>query len=135
MLRKTLALLLTVSLTAPGCASTVKTHLAPSPFDPARARDEMAEYVRRLPVGSRVRVERTQGGTIKGTLLSAGTDRVVVQRATRIPEPPIEVMLDTVTRIEPEQRSNVTKIVLFGAAAGAAATIGFLFFLATALGD
>ena len=98
-------------------------------------RDEIAEYAQRLPVGSRVRIERTRGDTVKGTLLSAGKDRVVVQRATRIPEPPVEVPMDTVARIELEQRSNVTKIVLFGAAAGAAATVGFLLLLATMLSD
>lgn len=135
MTRQTIAWLLTAAVVTSGCASTSENRISPAPVDNRRARVEMAEYVARLPVGSRVRIERTQGGTIKGTLMSAGPDRVVVQRATRIPEPPVEIPLDRVTRIGIEDRSSVAKIALFSAAVGAAATVGFLFLLASILSD
>ena len=135
MLRRTIALVLAASLAGSGCASAVRPHVAVSALDDSMLRDEISEYARHLPIGSRVRVERSQGGTVKGTLMSATAGHVIVQRATRIPEPPIEIPLDNVTRIELERPSNIAKIVLFGAAAGAVATLGFLAILAAALAD
>jgi hypothetical protein len=133
MLRQSLSLLLAASLTASACASTARTRIAQAPMTDSTMKTRMADYVAQLPVGSRVRVERRAGGTIHGTLIGATPDRLVVQRATRIPEAPVDVPLETVTRIQIEERTGIGKGIIIGAAIGAAATFGFLLLIVAAL--
>lgn len=135
MVRQSLSLLLVVSLATSGCASAARTRVAQPPLTDPAMKGRMAEYVEQLPVGSRVRVERATGGTLHGTLIAATPDRVVVQRATRIPEPPVDVPLQNVTRIQIEERTGVGKGIIIGAAIGAAATFGFLILIVAGLSD
>jgi hypothetical protein len=67
--------------------------------------------------------------------MAADRDAVVVQRATRIPEAPMSIPLRDIARIQIEERSNLAKAIIIGAAAGAGATLGVLFLIAAALGD
>ena len=127
-------LVLALSLGGSGCASTIQTRMAQPPMTGSAMQARMADYVQQLPIGSRVRVERTTGGAIHGTLIGATADHVVIQRASRIPEPPVDVPLNDVTRIEIEERTGIGKGIIIGAAVGAAATFGFLILVATALG-
>lgn len=135
MPRQSIALMLVVALVSPGCASAGAARIVPTHLAAPEARKEMTDYVLRLPVGSRVRVERTTGQTIHGTLIAADVEAVVVQRATRIPEAPIRIALADITRIQIEERSNFAKAVIIGAAAGAAATFGIFLILAAAFSD
>ena len=135
MLRQSIALLLVVTLVSTGCASAGVGRVVPARLAAAGTQAEMADYVRRLPVGSRVKVERTSGEAIRGTLMSAEPAVVIVQRATRIPEAPIRIPVGDISRMQIEARSSWVKAAIVGAAAGAAATLGIFALLAAALAD
>ena len=130
MRRQITAVLLCVALAATGCASTsgprVAQHSA-APLDRAL----LAEYAQRIPTGSKVRVERTTGGTLRGTLLKTGADQVTLQRNTRIPEPPVDIPFGTITRMTVESGGNSTgKTVAVAVGTGIGATFGVLLLLA-----
>ena len=97
-MRRLFAVLTCASLLVPGCASsgTPRVQAPESPVD----RGLLAAYVRQLPIGSHVRVALTDGHSIKGTLMETNDTTLVVQRRTRVPEPPDEVALANVTAVE-----------------------------------
>ena len=133
MVKQALALVL-CALIGTGCASAGAARV---PQDSAAAMDRalLADYVQRIPAGSKVRVERTAGGTLRGTLLKAGTDQVTVQRNTRVPEPPIDVPFNTITRITLDGGSSTGKTVAIAVGAGVGATFGVLLLLAAIFSD
>jgi hypothetical protein len=138
MSRQLLAVVLCYALVAPGCASASgprAAHAAQTPVQdanvPAQDKAVLAEFVQRIPAGSKVRVERTTGGTLRGTLMKASPDTLVVQKNTRVPEPPIEVPLAQVTRVTLDTAgSSVGKTVAISVGAGVGATFGVLLLLA-----
>jgi hypothetical protein len=90
----------------------------------------LAEYVQKLPLGMRVRVDRVKGGAIKGILMKATDQAIVVQRRTRVPEPPEEIPLSQVLSVTPEQQGGgIGRAIGAGAAAGAAAALGIILIL------
>jgi len=97
----------------------------------------MADYIRQLPVGSRVRMSRLQGDDIHGTLMKNDGDPLVIQRRTRIPEAPIAVPLQNVLGVELEPSNNGTpgRTIAIGAASAAAGTLGVLLLLAAIFSD
>jgi hypothetical protein len=96
----------------------------------------MASYVRQLPLGSRVRVSLSDGTVVRGTLIKAEGDPIAVQRRTRIPEPPLQIPLDTVRAVEIERNGGTTgRAIAIGAAAGAGAALGVLLVLAAIFSD
>ena len=105
-----------------------------NPQDPApKAADKalLAQYVQKLPLGTKVRVARVRGHDLTGTLMKATDDFIVLQRRTRLPEPPDEIPLETIVAITPESPNGVAKAIGIGAAAGAAAALGvFLIIIA-----
>lgn len=117
-----------------GCATAGPSFATQQPVRIAASRSTadlavLAEYVQRLQPGSKVRVDRVTGGAVKGTLMKATADSVVLQRRTRIPEPPIEIALADVTAVTPESSNGVGKAIGIGAAAGAAAALGVILIL------
>ncbi len=138
---KSLSLLLAVTLAVSGCATTRASRIPttttwpppqPSTVDPK----VMADYVRQLKVGSRVRLARTNGDEIRGILMKNDADPIVVQRRTRIPEAPIEVPLREVLAVELETKnSNPARTVAIGAVAAVSATLGVLLILAAIYSD
>jgi hypothetical protein len=127
-----LSLILCVALTVPGCASArgasnaTMSRPPQTPADPAA----MAAYVRKLPVGSRVRVDTAAGRTVHGTLIDATDERIVVQRNTRIPVPPDAIPVHDLSRVTPEAPSSNGKLMVVGAAIGAGAAIGVIWLIA-----
>jgi len=122
-----LAIVLCVSLGTSACASAggPRYVTAPAPaasqsgspvVDPA----VMSEFVQPIPAGSRVKVERAKGDTIRGTILKTTPDSLVVQRNTRVPETPVEVPYSTIARVtlEDGRGSSVAKAVGIGVASG-----------------
>jgi hypothetical protein len=96
----------------------------------------MADYVRQLPIGSRVRIDRATGGTLHAILLKHDSDPIVVQRRARIPEEPIEIPIKDILAMELETAtSNTGRNVAIGAAAAAGATLGVLLLLAAIYSD
>lgn len=139
MTRQAIVLLLCAVL-AGGCATSGgRLTMAPSPqaAAPYSQGDQavLAEYVLRLPPGTRVRVDRLGGEVVKGTLMKASDAAIVVQRRTRVPEPPLEIPLNTVLAVTPETTNGVAKAIGVGAAAGAAAALGTLLILAAVFSD
>lgn len=134
MVKRLLALVLCGALLSTGCASASGPRVSPGSAAPVD-RALLADYVQRLPAGSKVRVERTTGGTVRGTLLKAGADSVIVQRSTRVPEPPIDIPFGTITRIVLDHGSSAGRTIGIGVAAGVGATFGVLLLLAAIFSD
>jgi hypothetical protein len=131
MFRQSLAVVLCCALVGSGCASASGARVAQATQPSVQANTLLADYVQRIPTGSKVRVERTNGGTLHGTLMKSSPDAVIVQRNTRVPEPPIEVPLSQVTRVTLETGgSSVAKTVAISVGAGVGATFGVLLLLA-----
>jgi hypothetical protein len=96
----------------------------------------MADYVRQLKVGSRIRLARTTGDEIHGILMKNDGDPLVVQRRTRIPEAPIEVPLQEVLSVELEVKNgNPARTAAIGAVAAVSAMLGVLLILAAIFSD
>src|SRR4051812_23090058 len=96
---KLIATVLTVAMVTTGCASASGPRVATGPQPGVVDRSAMADYVQRLPAGSKVRVEGTGGTVMRGTLMKATADAIVMQKNTRVPEPPIEVPLGDIARV------------------------------------
>ncbi len=90
--------------------------------------------MRQLPIGSRVRVDLTDGQTFKGTLMQTTASAIVVQRATRIPEPPETLPLARVAAVRPDTNAgNPARAIMIGAVAGAGGALAVLLVLAALL--
>lgn len=132
-MRRLLALLTCASLLT-GCATTGATRVQTpaSPVDPGL----LASYVKQLPIGSRVRVDRTNGHTLKGTLMKTTDTSIVVQRRTRVPEPPEDLPLATVAAVQIDNGGGTGRALWVGAAAGAGGALAvFLILAAIFAGD
>jgi hypothetical protein len=137
MLRQMTAVLLCAAMAATGCASAAGPRIAPAPA-PTSGQDRavLAEYVQRLPAGSKVRVERINGDSMRGTLMKATPDSIIVQKNTRVPEPPIDIPLSDITRVTLESSSSsVGRNIAIGVGSGVAATFGVLLLLIAVWGD
>jgi hypothetical protein len=135
---RTLVLMLCAALAAPGCATmrAANTRPAEAPQPPAMPdRALMAEYVRKLAIGSRVRVDVKDGRTLRGTLMKADADAIVVQPRTRLPEPPIVIPIEDLRAVELEQQGSTGRTVAIAVVAGAGATLGVLLLLAAIFSD
>lgn len=131
-MRKLIATILTAAMITTGCASASGPRVAAAPAPVIADTGAMAEYVQRLPAGSRVRVDRTDGTLLKGTLMKATAAAIVVQKNTRVPEPPIEIPLGQVARVMLENGSGTStgKAVGIGIASGLGVFFGILAILA-----
>ena len=134
MVKQVMAVVVAAALMTSGCASASGPRVAQDPQAPAIEHSVMADYAQRIPAGSKVRVERSTGGTLRGTLIKSGTDSLTVQRNTRVPEPPIDIPLGSVTRLTLDQGSSTGRNVAIGVASGVGATFGVLLILAAMLG-
>jgi hypothetical protein len=134
-MRRLFAVLTCAALLTPGCASTgaARVQAPESPVD----RGLLASYVRKLPIGSHVRVALSDGHTLKGTLMKASDTDLVVQRRTRVPEPPDQVPLSTVSSVELDSDTgSAARAIWVGAAAGAGGALAvFLILAAIFAGD
>lgn len=137
MFKKTVAAAVCMALTTTGCASAAGPRLAQTPaVSTGQDRAVLADYVQRIPAGSRVRVERTTGESLRGTLMKATPDAIVVQKNTRIPEAPVQIPLADVTRVTLDTTSSsLGKHIAIGVGSGVAATFGVLLILAALWGD
>jgi hypothetical protein len=126
--RQLIAIVLCAALVTSGCASTGGARAAVAPAAPVVKQDVLADYAQRLPPGSRVKVETSSGGVVRGTLLKADAQALTLQRNTRIPEPPVDLALGTIARITLDERrgTSTAKAVAIGVASGAATFFGIL---------
>ena len=132
-----IAIALCAALAAPGCATGRSGPRVPAapPTTPAAA-SWVKGYAAAIPIGSPVRVSRFDEPTIRGALVDVTDSAILVQRRTRVPEPPLTVPMQRLRSIEIERPSgNIAKSIIIGAAAGAGAALGLLAILATVYSD
>jgi hypothetical protein len=135
---RTLAVLLIVTLLAPACATARAggpgTNAAPTTTSPDR--DMLRSYLKKLPIGSRIRARLSGGDTVRGTLMDASDAGIVVQRRTRVPEPPFSIPIERISTVDIEAPgSSIGKAVAIGAAAGAGGALGVMLLLAAIFSD
>lgn len=132
MLREALVMLLCVAIVLPGCGSPRMTRARAVPTQTASQPDPrtMGEYVQKLPAGSKVRLETVQGRTVRGTLMQATDDQVLVQRNTRLPVAAEKIAMTDIVRVTLESPSTNTKLIAIGAAIGAGAAVGVIWIIA-----
>ena len=97
----------------------------------------MADYLKTLPLGKTIRVERVDGRSLRGTLLKVTDRSLTFQEKTRIPEPAIEIPFSEILRVTPDGKNgtNVAKTIGIGAAAAAGAVLTIFLILVAAYGD
>ena len=127
-MRKLVALMLCATLTASGCATAGGPPVKTGPAEARQVQDlsVMVEYVQRLSPGTQVRVERATGKSLRGTLMKATADAIVIQPRTRIPEPAVEVPMGDIVSVTPDAAGggfSLAKAIGAGAAAGAGAAL------------
>jgi hypothetical protein len=134
-----LSLVLAGLVALPGCASAVRHQrrdLQPGVKAPMVDAMLMSDYIRQLPIGSRVRVTLAGGRGIRATLMKHDTDPIVVQRRTRLPEPPIEIPVSDILAMELDTpNGGMGRHIAVGAAAAAGVTLGVLLLIAAVVAD
>ena len=137
--RSLLIALLCSALCAQGCATGRGLAAAQvRPRQPGTTDNAvLAEYVQRLPAGTAVRVERAAGPAVRGTLIKATGQSVIVQPRTRVPEPAVEIALNEVLSVVPYSPTgpSIAKAVAIGAAAGSGAALAVFFIIAAVYSD
>ena len=137
MLRQTIALMMCAALVNAGCASAGGTRMqAAKPAVSDRTTALLADYVKQLPIGSRIRVDLADGHRLKGTLMKAGDQGLVIRARTRLPEPPIEIGLDRIAAVDLDDGNSVGRTIGIGVVSGAGGTLAvFLILAAIFAGD
>jgi len=126
-MRRVLATILCAAMVTTGCASAGRAPVTTAPQASVVDTQAMADYVQRLPAGSKVRVERTDGTSLRGTLMKATAGTIVVQKNTRVPEPPVEVPVAQLARVTLNNGGTSTgKAVAIGIASGVGAFFAIL---------
>ena len=125
---------LILALSTVGCAARSTTaHRAARDGDVTWGDSErvavLRQYVERLPVGGRVRVQTVDGARWSATLLSTDHERVVLQPRGRLTEPARAIPIASLRLIEPDSQSGnsqLLKAVAVGVATGAATFVTML---------
>jgi small nuclear ribonucleoprotein (snRNP)-like protein len=83
-----------------------------------------------VPLGSRVKVQTTDGHRISGTLMRVDSTALLVKQNTRYPEPAIQVAFSDVAKNERHKEGgfNVAKAIAIGVASGAGAMLTMIVF-------
>ena len=137
---RALALLLCITLATPGCATTSRmtstwgTPLTRDPSQPPPDRTLLTTYLKQLPPGSKVRARLIDGSTVRGTLMKAGDEGIVVQMNARLPEPPRNVAIDQIRAVELDSPGGVAKAIGIGVAVGVGTFFGVLLLLTAIYG-
>jgi hypothetical protein len=140
---RTLAVILCVWLVTSGCTAArgPRFAVAEQPAGrknttaPSTDQALMADFVRQLPVGSRVKLTRVNGDVVRGTLMKGDADPIIVQRRTRIPEPPSRIPVSEIAALEIESSHSNGRALAIGIATGVGATFGFLAILVAVIAD
>ncbi len=134
-MNKLIALLLSLSIVVSGCATRHTTMALPA--GSPQESQALSASVARIPIGTRLRVDLTSGERVRGTLMRVSDTSMLVNRRTRVPEPPVEIAFSDVQGFDIDQGGpgNVAKIIALSAAAGAAVAVGTMWLLAAILID
>lgn len=79
-----------------------------------------------IPLGSKVKIQTANGDRFNATLMSVGSDSVMVKKNARRPEPAETIAFADLARIERDHggNTNVGKAIAVGLAAGAGVILG-----------
>lgn len=79
-----------------------------------------------IPLGSKVKIQTANGDRFNATLMSVGSDSLMVKKNARRPEPAATIAFADLARIERDHgsNSNVGKAIAVGLAAGAGVILG-----------
>lgn len=129
-----LTVVVSIAVLTAQCAAAAGGRMATaSPAETGRAMLAAAEKV---PAGSRVRVELNDGNRFKAVMLAVEGEQIILQKRTRLPEPPLRLDPSQISYMELEgPRDGWSKMVAIGAAIGTGVTLAFLAILAASLGD
>lgn len=123
-MKRMIAVLVCVSLAAPGCAvrslsTATRLSLQRTPAGTSQAIP--AEYAQKLPVGSKVKVSLKDGKRFSATFMGVEDEAVRLQKRTRIPEQPFLVPLADLTELSLDEGGGmgVGKAIVTGAGVGA----------------
>lgn len=122
--QRIVAVVLSAALVTTGCATAGGARVITAPVQ-EQDRVVLVEYVQKLTPGSSVRVERSSGTSVRGTLIKATDTAVILQQRTRVPEPAIEIPMTDVLAVIPDAGNgfSLAKAIGAGAAAGAGAAL------------
>src|SRR5262245_59817151 len=78
-----------------------------------------------IPLGSRVKLQTGTGRRMTATLMAVNDDTIVVQRASRVPEPAMTIPLTDLVRLQRDAKGGLSfgQAVGIGLAAGAGAIL------------
>ena len=139
-LQRVIAMIVCGAMTTIGCATSGSTNLVPAmpTADQGNAtRSALADYVQKLPAGTQVRIGRSNGHTVRGTLIKGTDQSIFIQPKTRIAEPVVEIPMADVFQVTLERHggNSVGRAIGAGAAAGAAATLAIFLIMFAVYGD
>ena len=134
-MKRFIAMLLCVGLTAPGCAMNHTARVQTAPAPAVSDHTVLADFASQLKVGAHVRATITGNRTIRGTLVKRTDRAIVIQPRARVAEPLVEVPFDELVALEQETPSSGStgRAIAIGAGVGAGAAIGTLFLVAALL--
>jgi hypothetical protein len=136
-MNRLICLALCASLVSSGCATAPalnsQTGVRTAPIADTHA--VMAEFLRTLPIGSRIRASIEDGKRIRGTLMKVTNEAVVILPRARVPEPPLEIPIDRIRSVELERPNGVGRSIAIGAAVGAGAAFAVLMTLIAIYAD
>jgi hypothetical protein len=93
------------------------------------------EFVRRLPIGTNVKLRLDDRTTVKGLLMGIEEGTALIKVRTRIPEEPRKVSLSRIADADIVQGGGLAKGVAIGVAIGVGSTFLFGMLMAAVLGD
>ena len=108
----------------------------PSGGAPGGPRWITREYAEKLPVGTKVKVERKNGDSFTATFMGVEGDAVRIQKRTRIPEPPLLIPLEELVVLALDTGGGIgaAKAAVVGVVTGVG-TFFFVLLLAAAAWD
>jgi len=135
--------LLIVTLTLPACGArhlATATHAqvpdARRPTQGAASPDLWRRVAEKLPPGTGVTVETTEGGRFSGLFLTADASTLSVRPRTRVPEPVQQIPFDRIAHIDIEPAGvTLAEAAVVGTGAGVGAFLGLLLLMTVIWND
>ena len=109
---------------------------AQEPLAPSIETAAFQQLAAGIPIGSRVKVRTTDGRRMTATLMAADSQRVIVKRRSRVPEPAVSIAFAELSELRRDEGGgmSVGKAIGIGLAAGVGAILT-LFAIAVTVSD
>jgi hypothetical protein len=119
------------------CVGPAETFAAQKAAGVAEEAAALATLAAAIPLGSRIKVQTSDGRRLKGTLMSVSADGIIVKRETRMPEPALSIPFPTLAKLQLDRSDSgisVGKAIGIGLSAGVGAILT-MFAIALQLDD